>query len=1059
MFFIVFLFKKCTSESHDEEKSADKYYHSRCARTKKRFSFFEADRLVTPRSSYADLRRGVAVDSYSLYNVPQRNYYRLPPEIIFMIENVKVFGHFSENILLKLCYHMQTKSLLAGEHLYGPCNPDQNIIVVQSGKVEILLETDNKTHTIKTVEKGESIYSLLNILQKFRKYPNRSMNPIIHGVAIQDTVLITLPIAGLKEVLDKHTDSLIDVIKIIGLRLQKVTFFTLKNFFGLTSDLLFENVNFHGFNHSKVVDSSSKYQLCFVENCDSDSSNSSHLVEYCLICSNKKLSTHFAKNNICNQCFLEASMSRFKKLLNLDPDIADVDIEEIHKSAGSVIIQEGTLTEKLYFLALGSVHLEEKTEASNDSTVIGFHKHDKLIGSLSILTGEASLFTYRAVEDCYLLAISKSNLFEAIFKSPDIIVELGASILNDLSALVKQVDFGLDWKHLEAGKTLYNQGDASNSAYVVLTGRLQSTVHEHSKSMLTGEYGRGDLVGLAETLTQSVRGSLVVAIRDTELACLSEELISFIKFCYPNSVTKLVQLLGQKILNSLSEKKNIFSMISKATNKKEEETCTNKFGKISTVAILSISSGINATIFCEVLKCALDKTETALLLNSSRVLNLLNSSTFESIPNYFLSSWLSQQEDQNDVVLFQCDNQITFWSKMCIRQADCVLIIADAKDNATIRLVEKRLDEMSPRARKYLLLLHDFDTKRPSNTVEWLKPRPWCSGHYHLRCHPGIFSSAEINVVQNVSADFCRLARVLTNKAIGLVLGGGAARGCAHVGVIKAMLDANIPIDMIGGTSIGSMVGAVWASETQYFQFFNTLQSWCKNKVGKMLFLAGDLTYPYTSFFTGRNFNNIVRETLGDSVAIEDLWLPYFCVTTDISVCKSREHFFGSLWRYVRSSMTLAGYMPPLCDPEDGHLLLDGVYTNNLPADIMHQQMVGVKTIFAVDVGRVSSENFSRYGDSLSGWWVLISRICPWMESMKVPNIFEVQSKVGYVLCEKQLLEVKSSNICEYLRPPIDKYGSLQFSKFDEIFLVGYSYAEKYFEEWKLKFNIPTTSR
>ena len=53
-----------------------------------------------------------------------------------------------------------------------------------------------------------------------------------------------------------------------------------------------------------------------------------------------------------------------------------------------------------------------------------------------------------------------------------------------------------------------------------------------------------------------------------------------------------------------------------------------------------------------------------------------------------------------------------------------------------------------------------------------------------------------------------------------------------------------------------------------------------------------------------------------------------------------RVHDSGCLWRYVRSSMSLAGYMPPLCDPVDGHLLLDGGYVNNLPADIMHKRLV-----------------------------------------------------------------------------------------------------------------------
>lgn len=74
--------------------------------------------------------------------------------------------------------------------------------------------------------------------------------------------------------------------------------------------------------------------------------------------------------------------------------------------------------------------------------------------------------------------------------------------------------------------------------------------------------------------------------------------------------------------------------------------------------------------------------------------------------------------------------------------------------------------------------------------------------------------------------DFSRLARFLTGTSIGVVLGGGGARGSAHVGMIKAMIEADIPIDMIGGTSIGSFMGALWAEENNYERFHNRAYEW-----------------------------------------------------------------------------------------------------------------------------------------------------------------------------------------------------------------------------------------
>lgn len=160
--------------------------------------------------------------------------------------------------------------------------------------------------------------------------------------------------------------------------------------------------------------------------------------------------------------------------------------------------------------------------------------------------------------------------------------------------------------------------------------------------------------------------------------------------------------------------------------------------------------------------------------------------------------------------------------------------------------------------------------------------------------------------------DFSRLARFLTGTSIGLVMGGGGARGCAHVGMIKAMIEANIPIDMVGGTSIGAFMGALWAEENQFDRFSSRAREWAfvrlisnllKNIFLCILFIyeqkmrsyrkqVFDLTYPVTSMFTGRAFNDLISEVFGNR-QIEDLWIPYFCVTTDISSSKMRIHMNG----------------------------------------------------------------------------------------------------------------------------------------------------------------------
>jgi lysophospholipid hydrolase len=223
----------------------------------------------------------------------------------------------------------------------------------------------------------------------------------------------------------------------------------------------------------------------------------------------------------------------------------------------------------------------------------------------------------------------------------------------------------------------------------------------------------------------------------------------------------------------------------------------------------------------------------------------------------------------------------------------------------------------------------------------------------------------------DIHADFSRLARMVTGSAVGLVLGGGGARGCSHVGMIKAILEAGIPIDAVGGVSIGAFIGGLWCKERDITELTVKARSFSYKMVQKWRFIV-DITYPHTSYFSGTftramlicrsfkrpncsflgvSFNTLLKEVFSDEIDIRDFWLPYFTVTTDITDSSMRIHDYGTAWRYIRASMSLAGYMPPLCDPHDGHLLLDGGYVNNLPADIM--RMRGARHIMAVDVGYV----------------------------------------------------------------------------------------------------------
>lgn len=182
------------------------------------------------------------------------------------------------------------------------------------------------------------------------------------------------------------------------------------------------------------------------------------------------------------------------------------------------------------------------------------------------------------------------------------------------------------------------------------------------------------------------------------------------------------------------------------------------------------------------------------------------------------------------------------------------------------------------------------------------------------------------------------------------------------------------------------------------------------------------------------------------------MWLTFFCNTTNITHSRMDVHYTGYVWRYVRASMTLVGLLPPLSD--EGNMLVDGGYTDNLPVSTM--LALGAASVFAVDVGSIDDTSPREFGESVSGWWVLLNRWNPWSKTRFVPTITEIQSRLTYVSSVKTLEDAKTTPGVLYMRMPVEQYGTMHFNKFTEIMEAGYKASEKMLKAWSKQGKIPT---
>lgn len=368
----------------------------------------------------------------------------------------------------------------------------------------------------------------------------------------------------------------------------------------------------------------------------------------------------------------------------------------------------------------------------------------EIVGGLAVLTGEPSFFTIRAKHFTRIALISKNTFYNIMKENPKVVLYVAHLVVQRLSPFVRQVDFALDWLFIESGRAVYRQDDDSDSTYIVLSGRLRSVItHKNGKKELVAEYGKGDLIGVVEMVTQTKRSTTVIAVRDSELAKLPEGLFNAIKLRFPIVVTRLINLLGHRILgtwkNPTLTPTNIVNSSAAATAAAAAVDSRPSQINFSTVAIVAASDDVPLTAFTYELYHCLCAIGPTLRLTSDVIRKTLGATIMDPNNEYRLSSWLAQQEDQHKISLYQCDLTVSAWTQRCIRQADCILIVGLGNNQPTLGKVEKEIERLAIRTQKELVILHKEDGK-PNNTVAWLNMRTWVSSHHHILCPKRLFS-------------------------------------------------------------------------------------------------------------------------------------------------------------------------------------------------------------------------------------------------------------------------------------------------------------------------------
>jgi predicted acylesterase/phospholipase RssA len=373
--------------------------------------------------------------------------------------------------------------------------------------------------------------------------------------------------------------------------------------------------------------------------------------------------------------------------------------------------------------------------------------------------------------------------------------------------------------------------------------------------------------------------------------------------------------------------------------------------------------------------------------------------------------WLASREDEHRFVLYAADPRDERFTDMAVHHADLILLVGRAGDATAVQDWERRTFEGTdaPVARRALVVCHDRGSIA-NGTAAWLEHR-MLDFHVHVR--------------QDVAGDIDRLARILAGKALGLVLGGGAARGFAHLGVYRALHEAGLAIDWFGGASIGAVMaaGIVTAADPE-----DAIVRARRAFVDGRPF--GDITVPIISFLRGRRMERLIDKHLPG--AIEDLPVPFFCVSSNLGHGTVQLHDRGSLPRALRASVSLPGIFPPAV--VNGQLAVDGGILDNLPVDRMRARPVG--RVVAVDLS--SRKDYAVNYDAVpSPWRVLAGRTLPLSRRYRVP------SPMSSMLMAMSIGAIESARVAGaradlLIRPPVGSFSFTDVRTFDRVVEAGY---------------------
>ncbi len=574
-----------------------------------------------------------------------------------------------------------------------------------------------------------------------------------------------------------------------------------------------------------------------------------------------------------------------------------------------------------------------------------------------------------------------------------------------LDALMERVE----WVEAASGTTIVREGEQTDDLYCIISGRLRAYVGEGAQKRFLSEMGRGETIGEVAFFTHAARSASVVAVRDTLLVRLTRPNLEEVLQRFPQMLMNMARLIADRLTRANSRRRPLRRPVN-----------------ICVWPITALPEGVTAESLATRLAQEVTANETAIVLTSAKAASLVDLPAAQAHQTHSaeyarrLTRALDELESRHAQVIYLPDTDLdSDWSRRCARMADRLLLLADATRSPELSAAEQRYlsgDKRVTEAEQTLLLLHDEALANPSGTARWLAVRPRAS-HLHIR--------------PKRREDIARLARTLSERAVGLVFGDGGARCFAQLGAYKAMQEAGIAVDYVGGSSFGAVMAALVALDRSADELIaHAREAFSVSPTGDITLL------PMLSLIKGGNlrdvFSLLFDGLTGPDADLTDTWKTFYCVAGNYSQAQETVLTHGHLVRSLRASSAAPGLLPPV--PMNGELMVDGATFNGFPVDVMMR--LGAGSIYGVALARDLSPKCA-VEELPGGWKLLGDKLTGRRQEFHLPSLMQLMLNSATLYSGSRLAQ--SRDLCDsFIEVSLRGVDLLDWHKRDYAIDAGY---------------------